>query len=319
MNRGRSFRTGPWRGFFSAAGLLLGFFRPEPPNGSPSSAGFFSAAGFFSSAGFLLSAGRASRRFADGVKRGRPSSPAALPQASSGWSNRLSPPRLLLGGRSSSPAGACLGRGKRIVGVGSPAAAARPRAAGGVRLRRRLFAQHPLLLAFHRFVARLADFLELFEGGHAGVDAIVLQFEACRALHALQRLADVVESVDVPALQVGALAEVDRRVLRAAESQVGQPAEIEDARVFRAAFDRRRQPLVCLLRVAGKIGVNAAAIFWRQHGVLSEQRNGRQRCQSSDQQDDTTKHDSKLLPRRCGFALGTDRDPRNTGPRYPRW
>ncbi len=41
-----------------------------------------------------------------------------------------------------------------------------------------------------------------------------------------------------------ALAEIHRSLLRATEPQVGQPAEVEDARILRAALDRNRQTLV---------------------------------------------------------------------------
>ena len=171
----------------ASAPSCIGFFSifspPEPPNGSSSSAGFFSAAGFFS-CGLLLGGAGFFRGLVGGLCRGgkgvvlRPCA-ASAPFLPAGFAAApfLAAARSLPARQTDCPI-----RPWRH----------RPRdRRRNFRQRDALFAHDPLLFAFHRFVARLADFLLLLEGGHAGVDAIFLQLtraEPCTRSNALPTL-----------------------------------------------------------------------------------------------------------------------------------
>ena len=105
---------------------------------------------------------------------------------------------------------------------------------------------------------------------HAGVDAVIFQFDSSRALHTLQRLAHVIKIADVVAFQGRALLEIRNGLLRTAKQPIGQSAEIERARVFRAGGDRGCQLFIGFLIIARKVCMNSAPIFLPQRGVLSK-------------------------------------------------
>ena len=101
----------------------------------------------------------------------------------------------------------------------------------------------------------------LLQDRHAGFQTELFQSAAIAALNAFQGAGHVIGAGRVDGtFQLGAVLEVDLGILRPAQFQQGQTAEIKATRVLGMPVNGGREQLMCLQIVLREIGVNTVAV-----------------------------------------------------------